>query len=154
MSKEKTISSCARIAGILLLVCSVLHATLGTSDVLMGIKTGDVRASMADTVRTIWIYSTIMLVLSGIWTLFLAGELKQLKRRAWWQGIFIGLGYTGGSVGAIMATKVQPHLIFYGVIGLLLLLPLIFWAGSFRSDKQSRPATTTASVGTAAPQKL
>ena len=136
----------------LLLVSSVLHSTLGTSEVLMGIKTGDVRGGMADTFRTIWIYSTIMLVLSGIWTLFLAGELKQLKRRAWWQGIFIGLGYTGGSVGAIMVTKVQAHLMFYGFIGLLLLLPLIWWAGSFRSDKKLRPPV--ASTNTATTQKL
>ncbi|HEX6181651.1 MAG TPA: hypothetical protein VFZ47_10425 [Chitinophagaceae bacterium] len=152
MSKEKTIHTCARLAGVLLLMSSVLHSTLGTSEVLMGIKTGDVRASMADTIRAIWIYSTIMLVLSGIWTLFLAGELKQLKRKAWWQGIFIGLGYTGGSIGAIVVTRVQAHLIFYGLIGLLLLLPLTLWAGSFKSEKKLRP--TVASGSTATTQKL
>ena len=139
MPKEKIISSCARLAGFMLLVSSVLHSTLGTSEILMGIKTGEVRAGMADTFRIIWIYSTIMLILSGIWTLFLASELKQLKRRAWWQGLFIGLGYTGGSVAAMVVTQAQAHLIFYGMIGLLLLLPLIRWAGSFKS-----PARPTA----------
>ena len=131
--REKTIAACARLTGFLLLGSSVVHATLGTSEVLMAIKTGDVRASMADTFRSVWIFSTVMLVLSGIWALFLAADLKQLKRRAWWQGIFLGLGYTGGSAAAIAITQVQAHLVFYGATGLLLLLPLLRWAGSFRS---------------------
>lgn len=135
MSKEKTIYGCARLTGILLLGAAVVHAILGGAEVLMAIKTGDVRASMVDTFRIIWIYSTIMLILSGIWTLFLAAELRQLKRRAWWQGLFIGLGYTGGSIGAIAATRVHVHLILFALIGLLLLVPLVRWAGSFRGNK-------------------
>lgn len=131
--REKTIAACARISGFLLLGSSVLHVTLGMSEVLMAIKTGEVRADIAGTFVSVWIFSTVMLVLSGIWVLFLAPELKQLKRRAWWQGIFIGLGYTGGAAVAIAVTQVQAHLIFYGVVGLLLLLPLLRWAGSFRS---------------------
>ncbi len=114
----------------------------------MGIKTGDVRASMADTFRVIWIYSTIMLILSAVWTLFLATELKQLKRRAWWQGMFIGLGYTVGSVGAMAVTQVQAHLVFYTMIGLLLLLPLIWWAGSFKSNKKWATGAMDTNSGT------
>ena len=147
MSKEKTIHSCARLAGYLLLAASVLQGTLGTSEVLMGIKTGDVRESMADTFRVIWIYSSVMLVLSGIWTLFLAAELKQLKRRAWWQGLFIGLGYSGGSIAAIAITQVYVHLVFFTLVGLLLLLPLMMWAGSFKSERNQKikntPSPTT-----------
>ncbi|HYF32449.1 MAG TPA: hypothetical protein VD993_15095 [Chitinophagaceae bacterium] len=140
MAKETTISACARLSGLLLLASAVPHATLGTAEILMAIKTGDVRASMVDTLHIIWIFSTIMLVLSGIWVLFLAAELRQLKRRAWWQGLIIGLGYVGGSIGAIAVTKFYAYLLFYTIIGLLLLLPLLRWAGSFRGGISIGPA--------------
>ena len=135
MSKEKTISACARLSGILLLASVVPHAALGGAEVMMGIKTGDVRASMADTFRNVWIFSTIMLALSGVWALFLASELKQLRRRAWWQGMFLGVGYTGGSIAAMSVTQVYAHLVGYALIGLLLLAPLIKWAPHFRGGQ-------------------
>jgi hypothetical protein len=57
-----------------------------------------------------------------------------LQRRAWWQAVFIGLGYTGGSIAAMAWTSVQVHLVAFGLIGLLLLLPMLRWAGSFKSN--------------------
>ncbi|MGB8192169.1 MAG: hypothetical protein WCF67_09635 [Chitinophagaceae bacterium] len=136
MAKEKIIGNCARLAGILLLGAAVPHATFGFAEVVTSIKTGDVRAGMADTFRIIWIYSTIMLVLSGIWTLFLASELRQLKWRAWWQGIFIGIGYTAGSIACMYIAGVYIHLMAFALIGLLLLTPLLIWARSFGKNHQ------------------
>lgn len=132
MPKEKTIYVCARLTGVLLLGAAVLHATLGTAEVMMAVKTGEVRPGIQDTLHVIWIYSSVMLVLSGIWALFLAGELKQMKRRAWWQGVLLGLGYFAGSVGAMAATRVYAHLVVFAMIGLLMLIPLLRWAGHFR----------------------
>jgi hypothetical protein len=131
MATNKIPANCARLAGILLVAATIPHATLGTAEVLTAIKLGDVRASMTDTFRIIWVFSTMMLLLSGIWTLFVAGELRQMHRRAWWQGIFIGLGYTGGSIGCMAAFGVYTHLLLFAVIGLILLVPLIVWAGHF-----------------------
>jgi hypothetical protein len=136
MAKEKIIYNTARLTGILLLGATVLHATLGTAEVMTAIKLGDVRASMADTFRAIWLFSSVMLLLSAVWTLFLAGELRQMKRRAWWQGIFIGLGYAGSAIIAIVTIGVYVHLVGFALIGLLLLTPLIVWAGHFKSLQQ------------------
>ena len=138
MSKERTIYACARLTGILLLGASVLHATLGSAEVMMAVKTGDVRSSMQDTLHVIWIYSSVMLVLSGIWALFLAAELRQLKRRAWWQGVLLGLGYAGGSIGAMVATQVYVHLVMFALIGLLMLIPLLRWAGHFGQKAEAK----------------
>lgn len=133
MAREKIIYNSARIAGILLLGATVLHATLGTAEVMTSIKLGDVRSSMADTFRIIWIYSTIMLILSACWIFFIAGELRQLRRKAWWQGLLIGLGYSGGAIACMLVVGVQPHLVAFTLIGLFLLVPLIRWAGHFNS---------------------
>jgi hypothetical protein len=133
MAKERIIYNTARLTGILLVGAAVIHATLGTAEVMTAIKLGDVRVSMADTVRTVWLYSTVMLLLSAVWVFFIAGELRQMKRRAWWQGIFLGLGYAGSAITAIVTIGVYVHLVAFALIGLLLLLPLIVWAGHFKS---------------------
>lgn len=142
MAKEKIIANCARIAGILLLLSVITHSTLGWAEVMTAIKLGDINKGMANTVKSIWIFSAMMLVLSGVWTLFLVSELRQLKRRAWWQGVFIGLGYSVSAIVCMLMTEFYAHLAGYALIGLLLLIPLIIWAGSFKNSRPQPPART------------
>jgi hypothetical protein len=131
MAKERIMSGCARLAGVLLVLSAIPHATLGMAEVITSIKTGDVRASMADTFRAIWMFGSVMLLLSGLWALFVAGELRQLKPRAWWQGIIIGLGYTAWAIGSMVLVGVQAHLVAFSLIGLVMLVPLLIWAPHF-----------------------
>lgn len=131
MAKERIITGCARLAGVLLMLSAIPHATLGMAEVITSIKTGDVRSSMAGTFRAIWIFSSVMLLLSGLWALFVAGELKQLKARAWWQGIIIGVAYTGWAIGSMVMVGVAAHLVAFAFIGLLLVIPLVIWAPHF-----------------------
>ena len=134
MTKEKFIYRSARLAGILLMVAALLHASLGTAEILTAIKIGEIQPSAVATVKNVWLYSSIMLFLSGIWVLFIARDLRRLERRAWWQALFIGLGYTGGSIGAMAWTSIQAHLLAFALIGFLLLFPTLIFAGSFRSN--------------------
>jgi hypothetical protein len=135
--KSKFFSNCARLVGSLLLVATLLHATLGTAEVLTAIKVGGVMPSMIQTFKNVWIFSSIMLFLSAIWLFFLARDLERLEIRAWWQAIFIGLGYTGGAIGAMCWAGVQGHLLLFAFIGLMLLIPLILRAGAFKSRAES-----------------
>ena len=89
--------------------------------------------SMVATIKNIWIFSSIMLFLSAIWVLCLARDLGHLQRKAWWQAVLIGLGYAGGSVGAMIWAGIQAHLVAFALIGLLLLVPLLSRAGAFTS---------------------
>ncbi len=133
MAKQKLLYQTSRTAGILLILATIPHATLGTAEVLTGIKVGSIREDMVHVVKNIWVFSSIMLPLSGIWVLFLSKELRQLKRKAWWQAILIGLGYAAGSILAMVWTGIQIHLIAFCMIGLLLLIPCLRWATSFSS---------------------
>ena len=135
MQKGKFFYRSARLTGILLLIATVFHGTLGTAEVLSAIKVGGVMESMVPTLKNVWVFSCVMLFLSALWVLFLARDLLLLRRHAWWQGIVIGLGYTGGAIGAMAWAGVQAHLIGFAIIGLVLLVPLIFGAGAFKSDK-------------------
>jgi len=136
MQKGKIYYRSARLAGILLLIATALHCTLGTAEVLSAIKVGGVMASMIPFLKNVWVYSSVMLFLSALWVFFLAKDLLHLRRRAWWQGILIGLGYTGGAAGAMIWAGIQPHLVAFAVIGLTLLVPLLAGSGAFKSDEK------------------
>ena len=124
---------CARITGGLLLGAGVLHSTLGTAEVFNHIKFGDVSPTMISTFKNIWLFSGVMLFLSAAWIFFLARDLGRLQRRAWWQAVLIGLGYSAGAFGAMAWAGIQAHLIAFALIGLLLLVPLLLWARAFSS---------------------
>lgn len=133
MPKENVIARTARIAGVLIILATIPHVLLGTAEVLQGIKFGDIRSSMVPVLKNIWIFSSVMLPLSGIWVLFLVRDLKRLERRAWWQALLIGLAYAGGGIAAIVWSGIQIHLVLFVLIGLMLFIPMLLWAGSFSS---------------------
>ena len=132
MEKGKLFYRSAKLVGVFLMVATFLHATLGTAEVITAIKTGGIMPSMISTLKNVWIFSSIMLFLSAVWVLFLAKDLGRLQRRAWWQGVFLGLGYTGASIGAMLWAGVQAHLLAFALIGLVLLLPLLIWIRAFK----------------------
>ena len=134
MNRGKFFLRCARITGCLLLAAGVLHSTIGTAEVLNHIKYGDVSPSMISTFENIWLFSGVMLFLSAAWVFFIARDLGRLQRRAWWQGLLIGLGYSAGAAGAMAWAGIQAHLIAFALIGLLLLIPLLLWARAFSPD--------------------
>ncbi|HKP32465.1 MAG TPA: hypothetical protein VJT83_07045 [Chitinophagaceae bacterium] len=133
MAKTKIIGTTARLAGILTILTTVPHVILGTAEVMQGIKLGDVRSSMVPVIKNIWVLSCIMLPLSGMWILFLVRDLKRLERRAWWQAILIGLSFAGAGIAAMVWSGIQIHLLLFVLIGLLLFIPMLLWAGSFSS---------------------
>ena len=139
MQKGKIFHRSARLAGILLLLATAAHCTFGTAEVLSGIKVDAVRDNMVVFLKNLWVYSSVMIFLSALWVLFLAKDLGRLRRRAWWQGILVGLGYTGGAAGAMVWAGIQPHLVAFAVIGLVLLIPLIWGAGAFKNDEKLGP---------------
>jgi hypothetical protein len=134
MEKGKLFYRSAKTVGVLLMIATLLHSTLGTAELLTAIKVGSLMPSMENLFKNVWIFSCIMLFLSGVWVLFLARDLGQLQRRAWWQAVFIGLGYLGGSVTAMWWSGIQAHLLAFAFVSLLFLVPLVRWAGAFKSS--------------------
>jgi len=138
MQKGKLFRRAARMVGTLLMFATAFHVTLGTAEVMTSIKVGSVAPSFVTTFKNIWVFSSVMLFLSGMWVFFLVRDLGQLRRRAWWQGVLIGLGYTGGAIGAMVWAGIQAHLIAFAMIGLLLLIPLLLKAGQFKGESKEK----------------
>lgn len=117
--------------GLLLLITAGAH-TLNMSDAVIAIKTGDIASSQASSVFSVWIFSSISMLLIGIWLIFLSGDLKRLSRRAWWQALFIGAGLSGFSLISWSRFPREFHLFYFLLLGMGLLVPLLL---NFRKYK-------------------
>lgn len=99
------------------------HAFLGFPAVQEHIAKGEIQAPAAEGMQMIWMYSSIMMLLSGFWMLFLAKPIKHGNHSARLQLLLLALGLIFfGSGCSYIAQKVFTHLFFFTVEGILLLL--------------------------------
>jgi hypothetical protein len=80
-----------------------------------------------------WALSSSLMLLVGIWVLFLSSPLKKLQRRAWWQAIIISLVFIFFGAGFWLQYPKSIHLPGFILVGLILFVPLIMFAGKFKS---------------------
>jgi len=99
------------------------HAFLGFPAVQEHIAKGEIQEPAALGMQMIWMYSSIMMLLSGIWMLFLAKPIKNGNASARLQGLLLSLGLILFGMGcSYIANEVFNHLFFFTVEGILLLL--------------------------------
>ena|SRR6476620_3421035 len=98
------------------------HAFMGFPAVLEHIRKGEINGEATMGMQVIWLYSSIMMLLSGIWMLFLAKPIKKGNHSARLQGLLLSLGLIAFGIGNSYITKeVFNHLFFFTVEGILLL---------------------------------
>jgi hypothetical protein len=136
MKESKFIYRCALITGILLIITSLLHF-FNINDTIIAIKTGDIAPSHASSAVSTWIFSGISMFIIGIWLLFLLDNLRKLQMKAWWQAFLIGTALAVFGGGCWLKFPKELHLLYFLLLGMILLIPLILYAGKFRK-KQSQ----------------
>ncbi|MBP6558597.1 MAG: hypothetical protein KA213_09550 [Flavobacterium sp.] len=111
------------IVGILTCLQFLPHAFMGYPAVLEHIRKGEISGDAAQGMQMIWVYSSVMMLLSGIWLLFLAKPIKEAQHAARVQGLFLSLGLLAFGFGcSYIAKALFNHLFFFTVEGILLLL--------------------------------
>ena len=109
--------------GVLTCLQFVPHAFLGMPAVLEHIAKGEIQAPAAEGMQMIWMYSSIMMLLSGIWMIFLAKPIKEGNLLARTQGLLLAIGLIVFGMGcSYIAKAVFNHLFFFTMEGVLLLL--------------------------------
>ena len=130
--ENKIVYRCALLASILIIGAALLRA-LSVNNLIIGATTNDISKHYSASVIIDWSLSSIMMLLVGIWILFLSSSLKKLQRKAWWQGIIIGLAFMLFGSGFWYQYPKSIHLPAFILLGLLLFVPLIMFAGKFKS---------------------
>lgn len=109
--------------GVITCLQFIPHAFLGYPAVLEHISKGEIQAPAAQGMQMIWIYSSSMMLLSGIWMLFLAKPIKNGNYSARLQAVLLAVGLIiFGTLCGYIAQEVFNHLFFFTIEGILLLL--------------------------------
>ena len=116
-----------------------IHKNYGTLHVLKGvnlhIQKGEIQPIAAQGMQMIWLYSSIMMLLSSIWLFFLAKPIKEGKHVARLQVLYMSIGLLAFGLGcSYIAQEVFNHLFFFTVEGILLLLAVTIF---YKREAQS-----------------
>ncbi len=131
MKSHNTIGNFALAAGILLALSSLVHGFSGYPAINDIIAKENAGPETAHTFRVIWVYSSFTMLLTGIWGIFIAKGLKAGQKSAWWQGMALGLGMVLFCIAAQLIGFPNYGMLLFGVIGLLLVVPLLVGKGRF-----------------------
>lgn len=109
--------------GVLTCLQFVPHAFMGYPAILTHIQKGEINGEATVGMQMIWIYSSIMMLLSGIWMLFLAKPIKNANHSARIQGLLLSIGLIAfGLCCSYLAKAFFNPMFFFTVEGILLLL--------------------------------
>ncbi|MBI5917298.1 MAG: hypothetical protein HY842_18165 [Bacteroidetes bacterium] len=132
MKSHKISGNFALVSGILLTLASLMHYFTGYPAINEMLAKESVGPETSQTLRVIWIFSSITMCLSGIWGIFISRDLKAGRKSAWWQGLLLGTGLVLFCVATQFFGFPNYHMMVFGVLGLLLVVPLLVNAGSFK----------------------
>ncbi len=111
------------LVGIMTCLQFIPHAFMGYPAILEHIQKGEINGKATQGMQMIWIYSSIMMLLSGFWMLFLAKPIKEGQHFARVQGLLIGIGLIAFGMGCsyISGAFFNP-MFFFTIQGILLVL--------------------------------
>ncbi len=122
------------IVGLLTFIQFFPHAFLGMPSVLEHIQKGEIQPAAAQSMQMIWLYSSVMMLLSSIWLFFLAKPVKEGKHVARLQVLYLSIGLLAFGLGcSYIAQTVFNPLFFFTVEGILLLLAVTVF---YKRDQQ------------------
>lgn len=116
------------VVGILTFLQFFPHAFLGFPAVLNHIEKGEISGDAVQGMQMIWLYSSIMMLLSSIWLFFLAKPIREGKHVARLQVLYLSIGLIAFGLGcSYIAQEVFNPMFFFTVEGILLLLAVTFF---------------------------
>ena len=130
--ENKIVYRSAMLAGILM-IGAALFIALSVNNLVIAASTYDISKHYAASVIIHWALSGTMMFLVGVWVLFLSAPLKKLQRKAWWQAIIISFAFILFGGGFWYRYPTSIHLPGFILLGLILFVPLMMYAGKFKS---------------------
>lgn len=114
------------VVGVLICISFFPHAFLGMQAVVEHIEKGEIQESAANGMRMIWLYSSIMMLVSGLWLLILAHHILIGSHKARIQVLILGIGLAIFGLGCTYISKEIDHMIVFTIQGILLIIATTF----------------------------
>ena len=102
------------------------HAFLGMQKVIEHIDKGEIHEPAANGIRMIWFYSSIMMLVSGIWLLISAKHILIGSHKSRLQVLVLGLGLAIFGLGCTYISREIDPMISFTIEGVLLIIATTF----------------------------
>jgi hypothetical protein len=112
--------------GIITCLSFIPHAFLGMKAVIEHINKGEIQTVAANGMQQIWLYSSVTMLFTGIWLLFLSKPFLNGDKKARIQVFIIGFGLSFFGVGCSYISSGIDGMIAFTVQGVILLIASIF----------------------------
>ncbi len=124
------------VVGVLTFLQFIPHAFLGFPAVLDHIEKGEINGDAVQGMQMIWLYSSIMMLLSSIWMFFLAKPILEGKHVARVQVLYLSIGLIAFGLGcSYIAQAFLNHMIFFTIEGILLLLAVTIFYNKEKDEQ-------------------
>lgn len=108
--------------GIVICLSFFPHAFLGMQGVLEHIEKGEILPVAANGMRMIWLYSSVMMLVSGIWLLCVTPHILIGSHIARIQVLVLGLGLVAFGLGCEYISRKIDFMFAFTIQGLLLVV--------------------------------
>ncbi len=119
---NKTSYYIVMVVGILICLSFFPHAFLGMQGVLDHIEKGEILPAAANSMRKIWLYSSIMMLVSGIWLLSVTPHILIGSHIARIQVLVLGIGLIAFGLGCEYISQKLDFMFAFILQGLLLVV--------------------------------
>lgn len=124
------------VVGIMTFLQFFPHAFMGMPAVLEHIKKGEINGPAAQGMQMIWLYSSIMMLLSSIWLFFLAKPILEGKHVARLQVLYMGIGLSAFGMGcSYIAQEVFNPMFLFTIEGILLILAVTIFYNREKNEQ-------------------
>jgi hypothetical protein len=110
------------VVGVIACLSFIPHAFFGFPAVLEHIRKGEISGAATNGMQMIWLYSSIMMLLSGVWMLYLSKPIEAGDNKSRIQVLLLGIGL---SVFGVLCTYISGQIdgmFSFTIEGILLLL--------------------------------
>ncbi len=124
--RNTTLAAIILVGGSLLFLASPVHWFMGNKmlgDKLLATNTS---AEVIDSVQWIWNFLSISMALLGIWGMFIAVSARKNLRYVRKQALSLGSGLVLFGTWGAFKPFFNPHLAFFALVGLMILIPGFF----------------------------
>lgn len=111
-----------------MLILAAFYRAVSINNLVIGVSTGDISKHFGASVLIDGSFASLLMLLTGIWLLFLAPDLKKGVGRARIQAILIGTAFSLFAAGFWYHYPSSLRLVAFLLVGLLILIPpIILW---------------------------
>ena len=111
-----------------MLILAAFYRAVSINNLVVGVSTGDISKNFGASVLIDGSFASLLMLLTGVWLLFLAPDLKKGVGRARIQAILIGTAFSLFAAGFWYHYPSSFRLAAFLLVGLLILIPpVIFW---------------------------